>query len=66
MTPGQRLYEMKHPKYITVYRTRHPWAEPLIVESPETPVPWEFLTERCRQSYETEAKTHHLTYTPTP
>lgn len=60
MTPGQKLYELLHPKYITVYAARTPWAEAMVVENPELVVPWHLLTERCRQSYEQQAVGHYL------
>lgn len=59
MTDGQRLYQWRHPKYIRVFSSRV-LVDPITVENPKDVVPWSCLTERCQQSYETEARTHYL------
>lgn len=59
MTNGQRLYEHRHPRFITLY-TRRVFGEPVEVPNPVHIVPWRLLTEQCRETYEREAQTHWL------
>lgn len=59
-THGQLLYERLNPKFITVYADRTPWASPMVVENPKFVVPWYAITQRCKDSYESQAKGHHL------
>lgn len=63
-TNGQLLYEHHHPAMIRVIpaERRHfaTEADVMMVPNPAEPVPWRFLTERCKQSWETSAVGHHL------
>lgn len=59
-TLGQRLYEASHPKFITLYTGRFPWAEAIIVENPKHVANWRCLTDKCKQEWELNAKGHHL------
>lgn len=64
-TPGQVLYEWRHPSMIRVvaYERRH-FARPedvFAVPNPAEPTPWRFLSAKTRASYETEALLHHAT-----
>lgn len=58
MTKGQRLYEYKHPPFLTLYDARAPWGQPVSVENEH--VPWRLLTEACRASWETTAQGHFI------
>ena len=62
ITQGQRLYELKHPKFIRVW-TASIGGESMLVPNPAHQVDWKFITAAAKQSYEVEARTHHLTCT---
>ena len=60
-TDGQILYEAKHPKRVhVVLYSDHFRQSPFWAENPEFHAPWRLLTERCRQSWEMNAKGHNL------
>lgn len=57
-TRGQRLYEYKYPKALTLYTSRAPWAEAVSVPCDHTP--WRLLTDRARAIWETSARGHWI------
>lgn len=63
-TNGQRLYEHKNPSHIRVIRVEdRAFTQPgdvFTVPNPASPVPWKFLTEKCKQSWESTARGHYL------
>jgi len=67
-TPGQLLYEHKHPSHISVIpvERRHfaTAADVLLVPNPNQQVPWRLLTERCRESWEKSAIGTNFFLTP--
>ena len=65
-TAGQRLYEIKYPRYVKVcaWEDRHFAESPVYVENPTTPVPWKLLTKREQGQWEAYAVGHHLVYSP--
>jgi hypothetical protein len=60
-TNGQRLYEYKNPQYLTVVLASDVFRRnPFTVLNPVEPIPWRFLTERCKQGWEQQAQGHWL------
>lgn len=59
MTPGEKLYNIEHPRCITVYRSRTPWASPMLIPNPEHVVDWKFITNECKALYEARAVGHN-------
>lgn len=59
MTDGQRLYEFESPSHIRVRHAddRFRTGEVMLMEN-EKHVPWRFLSERYRQTWEVTAKGH--------
>lgn len=60
-TNGQQLYEYKNPSHFPVRHLRDTFntGEVMYMPNPQA-VPWKYLTERCRQSWETLAIGHYL------
>jgi hypothetical protein len=66
-TPGQRLYEHLSPPTIAMvpYHNRQfATSRDIVLVPNDKHVPWEFLYEHRRQSYEEQAKTHWFTTSP--
>lgn len=60
-TDGQILYELQHPTRIRVVSVNdHFRQHPFEVDNPVHVVPYNLLTERCRQSWERYAVDHNL------
>lgn len=59
MTNGQKLYEHKHPTHhaMVPFDRRHfATAEDIVMVKNEDHVPWRFLTDRCKASWERSAE----------
>jgi hypothetical protein len=60
-TKGQRLYEYKSPVYYNVveFYGRRTATDAFMVKN-ERHVPWQFLTQSCKDGWEDTARGHHL------